>query len=270
MLNKKIMKKILLILGLFFLSASCERSMDQSNKTDFLLLNYCSLGASTASMSWQEKVALSLAKNYKTFSIPGSRWAHTDLSSYDLSDDGSKNANNLLMTNQLARLLKEKAENKYEPDIITVFCGLNDAANGSRVLGNYNESLSYNLNVTPEEWFSNIEYKKIRNTVYGSSRFVIGSLVRNFPNSKIIILTNQQCNNNTYNNYNTSLVNEALISAANYYKLNVIDIFNESGIVVKDGAPSPYLGADQLHPNALGEELLYNFVSQKIKEIIKK
>ena len=89
MLNKKIMKKILLILGLFFLSASCERSMDQSNKTDSLLLNYCSLGASTASMSWQEKVALSLAKNYKTFSIPGSRWAHTDLSSYDLSDDGS-------------------------------------------------------------------------------------------------------------------------------------------------------------------------------------
>lgn len=261
------------ILTLFFFVfiVSCERNdkINSNISKEALVENYCSLGASTASMGWQKKVASVVATNYLSFAVGGSRWAHNNESNYDLSANGSGNANNLVMTNQLARLLKYKSEKNYQPDIITLFCGLNDAANGSGIIGNFADAISYDLDVTPEQWFYNDKYKTVRNTVYGSVTYVINSLVYNFPDSKIVIFTNQQCNNGTYNNTNVSLVNDVLKNIADHYNLKIVDIYNESGIIIKDNEPSPYLGSDQLHPNALGEALLYTFVSSKLEAILK-
>lgn len=260
----------LMLMFLFSCSNSEDIVIINPENKPVRVSNYCAMGASTASMSWQAKVAEKFADNYKSFAIGGTRWAHTNLSVLDLSDNASANYNNFLMTNQLARLLKYKEETGYNPEIITIMCGLNDAANGQRVIGDMKKALSYNLsNTTPEQWYEN-RYVSINSTVYGSLIFVTSSLIKNFPNSKIVILTLQQCNNGSYNNANVSLVNEALINVAEYYKLDVIDVYNKSGIIITDNEKSPFLGDDQLHPNELGQVLLTNFVSKEMDSILAK
>lgn len=250
------------------LITSCSSAEDRSETGSTIPKNYYALGASTASMPWQNKVAAQFAKEYKSFANGGATWTHSNSSVYDLSDDASGRWQNKVMTNQLARLLKYCVDTGKSPDIITIMCSLNDAAYGP-ILGDFDSALNADLgNVTPEEWFLDSKYKNLNKTVYGTSVFVIGSLRRNFPKAKIILLTGQQCNNGAYNNKNVNLVNEALIKVASHYKLKTIDIFNNSGIVVTDSQKSPYLSDDQIHPNKLGEQLLTDFVTKELKRIL--
>ena len=227
---------------------------------------YCALGASTASMAWQANVASNIARSYKCYAIGGGRWAHTTLSVFDTTSNASNNAQNNVMTNQLARLLKDRNEKGYYPDLITIMCGLNDAANGPSVIGNLDSAMVYNLaNVTPQQWFTDSKFKLQPKTVYGSCRYVVETLIRNFPDSRIVIFTNQQCNNNSYNYLNALTLNNALKNIANLYSLSIVDIFNESGITIQGGIVSPYLGADQLHPNEAGGKLLTAFVTKRLR-----
>ena len=86
---------------------------------------YCALGASTASMDWQRKVGLALARDYRCYALGGTRWIHTEDSVADLTADASGGGDNRVMANQLLRLLEDKEKSGYSPDMITVLCGLN-------------------------------------------------------------------------------------------------------------------------------------------------
>lgn len=260
-------KVVIFLVTLFFIS--CER-VEYNTIEDFeskiLMTNYCALGASTATMNWQVDVAKSLSYNYSCYAIGGARWAHTPLSQIDFSSNASDIADNKVMSNELARLLKDRKEKNYYPDLITIMCGLNDAANGLGIIGNYVETFKYDMSaISIEEWFTNSNYKKIRETVYGSTRYVIESIIRNFPNSQIVIFTPQQCNSGSYNYQNILATNLAITEIANRYAISVIDVFKESGITDAGGLTNQYLREDGLHPNAAGEKLLTNFLSKRLR-----
>lgn len=262
-------QRILLIITLFVI-VSCEKEDTYINNyigsEGILMDNYCALGASVASMKWQENVAKNLAVNYKNFAISNTRWAHFNQTAIDLSANASDNHYNKVMTNQLARLLKEKETNGYYPDLITILCGLNDAASGPTVIGNFEQAMALDLsNVSINDWFTETRFKTQRETVYGATRFVIEQLIRNFPKSQIILILPQQVNNGTYNYQNVVAVNAALERLANRYSVIVIDAFKESGITDAGGLITQYLLADGLHPNAAGEILLTNFVTKRIR-----
>jgi lysophospholipase L1-like esterase len=267
------MKKNLLIFTLVItLFVSCKRNeyytFSQSGDNAIILEKYCALGASTASMPWQAEVAKKVALSYKCYALSGARWAHTTTSVLDYSDNASANANNNLMTNQLIRLIKDKNEKGYYPDLITIMCGLNDAANGLNIIGTYEEAFALDISkVSVEDWFINPIYKKNRQTVYGSARFVIENIVRNFPKSQIVLCTLQQCNNAGYNYENILATNVALEKIANRYSLPVVDFFRESGITDAGGLIAQYLREDGIHPNAAGEVLMTNFLTQRLREI---
>jgi lysophospholipase L1-like esterase len=233
---------------------------------DILMEKYCALGASTASMNWQAEVAKSIASNYKCYAIGGARWSHTDLTLIDYSKNASDNTYNKVISNELARLIKDNKETGYYPDLITIMCGLNDAASGIGILGNYEETFAVDMSkITIEDWFTNAKYKKIRETVYGSARFVIENIVRNFPKSQLIILSPQQCNNGSYNYENILATNLVVEKIANRYAVPVIDIFKESGITDAGGLITQYLREDGVHPNAAGEKLLTNLLIKRLR-----
>lgn len=262
------MNKFYVLLTLIFLF-SCEKEDTYINNyignEGILMDNYCALGASTASMKWQENVAKNLAVNYKNLAIGGTRWSQTPTSSVDLTVNASNNPSNKVMANQLARLLKEK-ELGYNPDLITILCGLNDAASGVSVIGNFEQAMALDLSsVTVNDWFTETRFKTQRETVYGATRFVIEQLIRNFPKSQIILILPQQVNNGTYNYQNVVAVNVALERLANRYSVIVIDAFKESGITDAGGLITQYLMADGLHPNIQGEILLTNFLTKRLR-----
>jgi hypothetical protein len=257
----------LLIIILFF--SSCKKteyySFPQSEESGLIMQNYCVLGSSTAAMSWQVEVAKSISLNYKSYAIGGTRWSHTSLSTLDYSKNASENDQNKVLSNELARLLRDKNETGYYPDLITIMCGLNDAACGIGIIGNYEDAFVLDISeVSLKDWFTDLKYKKMRETVYGSTRFVIESIVRNFPNSQLIVLTTQQCSNGSYNYENILATNTAIQKIANRYAVPVIDIFKESGITDAGGMITQYLKEDGIHPNAAGEKLLTNLLINRL------
>lgn len=261
-----------LILILLILSVSCEgdNPIVITEPVKKSVSDYCALGASTATMSWQKEVAKNLnTQEYTNYAIGGTRWAHTAISAYDLSVNASDNAHNKIMTNQLARLLKDKEDFGYNPEIITIMCGLNDAANGSRIIGNFEHTNSFELTkISPKDWITVVRFKNIRETVYGSTRYFLEQLIFHFPNSKIIIINLQQVDNGTYNNENASNINAVLEHLSIFYECYYIDVFNESGITITSNIPSPFHRPDRLHPNAEGERLLTILVTRKLKEYL--
>jgi lysophospholipase L1-like esterase len=260
---------------LFFLSIvslllfSCKKtdplSFPLEEKNGIIMESYCALGASTAAMGWQTEVAKKISSNYKCYAIGGTRWSHTSSSVIDYSNNASDNAQNRVMSNELARLIKDKSETGYYPDLITIMCGLNDAASGIGILGTFEKAFAIDMSkITIEDWFTNPNYKKSRETVYGSTRFVIENIVRNFPKSQLIILLPQQCSNGGYNYENILATNIAIEKIANRYAVPVIDLFKESGITDAGGLITQYLREDGVHPNAAGEKLLTNLLIKRL------
>jgi len=265
-------KLIVTLFVLLFISCTKKEhyTFSQAELSGKIMEKYCALGASTASLTWQAEVAKNIALEYKCYAIGSTRWSHTKLSALDYSNNASDNIANKVMTNELARLLKDKNDTGYYPNLIAIMCGLNDAAASSDIsitLGNYEDAMAFDMsNIAIEDWFGKEKYKGMRETVYGSTRFVLENLIRNFPKSMIIILTPQQCNNGNYNYKNVLEVNNALQKIAERYSVQMIDIFKESGITDAGGLISQYIG-DGIHPNAEGEKLLTNFLIKRLRYI---
>lgn len=266
------MKRRLLIIFSIFILFACKKTEYVTIVEDYnqklVINNYCALGASTACMEWQKQVSRNFSSKYRCYAVPGTRWIHNSLTTIDYSANGSNKTENYVMSNQILRLLKDKTDSTYYPNLITIMCGLNDSAYGPSIIGNYDETFSIDMaNITAEEWFTNTKYKKIRETVFGSARYVIENIKRNFPNSIILLLTTQQCNNGSYIYNNILAVNEAVVKIAKRYSIPIVDVFNESGITDAGGLISQYLKNDGIHPNSEGEKLLANFLTNKIKLI---
>lgn len=264
--------KLLILLSTVFFLTSCGKD-ELSTEPDMpekLVENYCALGASTATMNWQKLVATDLAINYKCYAVPGTRWAHLAESQIDYSTDGSNKACNRVMANQLLRLIKDNDENGYYPDLITILCGLNDAAYTTvkPILGDYTSAFKIDMgNITIESWFTDNQYKELRETVYGSTRFVLEKLIRKFPFSTIVVITPQQVNNGTYTYERVESINNVIKKVASRYSIQVLDAFAESGITDAGGLASQFLQEDKIHPNTAGERLLYLYTTKKLRNI---
>ena len=256
-----------LVLGAAFFE-SCEKT-DAEQAPETIMDTYCAMGASTASMDWQRKVGQSLARDYRSYALGGTRWIHTGDSTADLTADASGGGDNRVMTNQLLRLLEDK-KTGYSPDMITVLCGLNDAAYSTLrpVLGSYEEAFGLDLTgVTPRQWFTDPAYKELRETVYGSSRFFLQTLIREFPYANIVVITPQQVNNGTYTYERIDPVCQALREVCRRYSVPVIDMFWESGVSDMEGLNERFVQPDRIHPNAQGEYLLYVYLEKRLRQM---
>lgn len=237
---------------------------------DYIMETYCAMGASTATMDWQRQVGESLAADYRCYALGGTRWSHTENTVADLSADASGVQDNLVMTNQLLRLLDDKRKNGYSPDMITVLCGLNDAAYSTLhpVLGSYEQAFSADLSgVTPEDWFSQPAYQELRQTVYGSFRFFLCTLIREFPYAYIVVITPQQVDNGVYTYERILPVCQALKQVSYRYSVPVIDMFGESGVSDREGLNELFVLQDRIHPNARGEQLLYLYLEKRLRQM---
>ncbi len=258
------------ILTVFFASCSKEETYDdiaqcieydgkedtyvqkEEYKEGIFINTYCALGASTASMQWQKDVAEAVSEDYKSYSIPGCRWAYAPNSSNNVS----------VMADELASLLKDKNENGYYPDLITIMCGINDASGG--FLGNCSDADPiYNGNISVDQWLSSSEYKPLRESVYGSIVFMMENLKINFPKSCILIMTTQQINNSNFDANKLIWINRIIKSVAKSYSIPVIDVFNDSGINFSN--IGVFLDDTRLHPNVEGEKLLQNYVEKQVR-----
>lgn len=257
-----------LALGLAF-SWSCGKSED-GQTPEPIMDAYCALGASTASMDWQRKVGLALARDYRCYALGGTRWIHTEDSVADLTADASGGGDNRVMANQLLRLLEDKEKSGYSPDMITVLCGLNDAAYSTvrPVLGSYEQAFAADISgVTPRQWFDDPAYKELRGTVYGSLRFFLQTLIREFPYANIVVITPQQVDNGTYTYERIEPVCQALREVARRYSVPVIDMFWESGVSDMGGLNELFVQPDRIHPNARGEYLLYIYLEKRLRQM---
>ena len=246
-----------------------DKKEESSEYTMPIMDTYCALGASTASMDWQRKVGQSLARDYRCYALGGTRWIHTGDSAADLTADASGGGDNRVMTNQLLRLLEDK-KTGYSPDMITVLCGLNDAAYSTLrpVLGSYEEAFATDLSgVTPQQWFDDPAYKELRETVYGSLRFFLQTLIREFPYANIVVITPQQVNNGTYTYERIEPICRALREVCRRYSVPVIDMFWESGVSDMGNLNELYVGSDRIHPNAQGEYLLYVYLEKRLRQM---
>ena len=256
----------MLALGAAFLW-SCEKTADDTPQP--IMSRYCALGASTASMEWQRKVGQSLAREYRCYALGGTRWIHTEDSTADLSADASGGGDNRVMTNQLLRLLEDK-KTGYSPEMITVLCGLNDAAYSTLrpVMGSYAQAFSVDLTgVTPRQWFDDPAYKELRETVYESFRFFLHTLMREFPYANIVVITPQQVDNGTYTYERIEPICRALSEVCRRYSVPVVDLFAESGITDMGSLNALFFQPDCLHPNAQGEYLLYTYLEKRLRQM---
>lgn len=220
-------------------------------QSGIIMDKYCALGASTASMQWQKNVATTVSEEYRCYAEPGARWTIV-----------SQNTENI-MSNQLKRLLKDKDETGYYPNLITIMCGLNDATgcNTGSCIDSYRIDKIADINIT--EWNSDSRYTPLRKTVYGSMRYVIECLKKHFPQSCIIIMTPQQTNNSNYKKNTILRINEIIKIIARKNNIAIVDVYNECGINATN--TQIYLDEYQLHPNKDGEKLLKTYVENQIR-----
>lgn len=231
--------------------SSASYAQSSNYQSGIIMDKYCALGASTASMQWQKNVATALSKEYRCYAVPGARWTIV-----------SQNTE-YIVSNQLKKLLKDKDETGYYPDLITIMCGLNDATGcetGS-CIDAYRIDKIADINIT--EWNSYSNYIPLRKSVYGSMRYIIESLQKHFPQSCIIIMTPQQTNNNNYKKNIILRINQIIKSIARKNNIGLIDVYNECGINATN--TQLYLDEKQLHPNEEGEKLLKKYVENQIR-----
>lgn len=150
---------------------------------------------------------------------------------------------------QAVRLDAVKANN---PDIVTILGGANDCFANIPIGTN-----------------DNLEDKDT-STFIGAYSYIIDNLLTWKPSLKIIILTTTYAHddgagyNHTYGEYA-----EACRLVASYYKLPLVDLYNESGFnqFTLGDAPNNIYSDDNIHPNDKGARIIASMVLNKMKEI---
>ena len=138
------------------------------------------------------------------------------------------------------------------PDVIVIFMGVNDYAAGTAV-GSYNGTTTAPLN--PKNF----------SEAYGRT---ITNIKDTYPNAEIFCCTFLSDRKRMSTDVNSAgiSINEylnAIKTIATNLGVNVIDLYNESGI---NGNTISSYTVDKLHPNAVGMDLITKVVVEKIKE----
>ena len=251
---------------LLFLFGCSER-----HEEDFSSFGYCVLGASTASMPWQKNVAEALSLPYRNYAVGGTRWTHESKTMFDESNITlNVNVANRVMTNLLAKLFIDNEKTGYYPKIISLQCGLNDAAYSSiyPIFDKPSTSIESYGEISLLSWFEEEAYYEQRNSLYGSSLFIINKLKLKFPASKIVLILPQQAYNGSYTNERIQAVNTVLSDVANECGVYLIDAYNDSNLIMNKDFHSPYIQEDGIHLNAEGEIFFSKFIIEETKKIL--
>lgn len=107
-------------------------------------------------------------------------------------------------------------------------------------------------------------------TVAGAMRWCLQTIYEEFPNVRVFVLTPIQSATPERNVKNMKLINQVLRPIAGAFCAQVVDCYNNSGIIEKfeviDGQGKYLL--DGLHPAYNGQELQGKYVSKEIKNNI--
>jgi len=140
-----------------------------------------------------------------------------------------------------------------DADMIFVFGGTNDFGHGDAQLGDIEDTDEY--------------------TFYGALNTLFTNLINRYPNSKIVILTplHRTEENIEINEYgfhrpaNLEGFVDVIKKVANKYSLIVFDMFNEVDIDPFNDIQKELYMPDGLHPSDLGNELIANYIIEKIQ-----
>lgn len=124
-------------------------------------------------------------------------------------------------------------------DVVAVFGGTNDFGHGDAPLGVFSDRTPY--------------------TFYGALHTLYSSLIKKYPTAKIVAITPLHreneftaVNENRPNNYTLKACVNAIKEVAEYYSVNVLDLYSVSGMCPFVEEQLKLYFADGLHPSSAG------------------
>ncbi len=130
-------------------------------------------------------------------------------------------------------------EMKNGLDAIVVFGGTNDFGHGDAPLGTFDDRTPY--------------------TLYGALHTLYSTLIKKYPTAKILVLTPlhrhdefKDINPNRVNNYPLKTCVNAIKEVAEYYSIDVLDLYAKSGMCPFIEEQLNLYYDDGLHPNDAG------------------
>lgn len=243
-----------------------------AQQTDFSKLNFaCDGNSITAGNQWSKVVVdlLGFASHHNV-AVGSSTFAcHDDTQEYGGTDfagisggwlptedkaELQKRHNNVAKVH-IQKLLAEIESGQYPvPDVFVFAMGTND-----RRLGNVDE-------VIAAPTLQQVDLT----TMAGGARWAIQTIIEKFPKCRVFLCTPIQTDNR-HRNEELKKTCEVIHKLANFFAVQVIDCFNESGISEAfentpraDGKKGRYL-RDGLHPNEEGQQLMGRYIAKEIR-----
>ena len=143
-------------------------------------------------------------------------------------------------------------ENLKTADIYTIYAGTND--------------FSHNLEIGT---ISDYDNSTGDSTYYGALRVMVDRIYNINPNAILFLFTNTRRDKDGYDSFNTNSLgyklndyNEAIRYISKKYGIEIIDLWNESGINEYNLNETTL---DGLHPNEFGSDLIAQTILKKIK-----
>lgn len=182
------------------------------------------------------------------------------ITAYPYHDDGKTNC----LSNEVRMLKRIVQGGRSIPDCIVVWLGTNDA-NDPFGNDNYDEIMQLDYSILADDTLG----REYRQTIYGSLRYSLEALCREYPYATIIVFTPIQTQrvNRTYGSLTT--IGNALKKMADRYSCICVNGLTDIGIVdllEPSGSNGVFL-ADGLHPNSDGKKLLANFTAKKLNTL---
>lgn len=257
---------------IFLCAALCCLFSLSAQQVDFSKLNFaCDGNSITAGNQWSKVVVdlLGFASHHNV-AVGSSTFAcHDDTQEYGSADfagisggwlptedkeELQKRHNNVAKVH-IQKLLAEIESGQYPvPDVFVFAMGTND-----RRLGNVDEVIAA----------PTLEQVDLT-SMAGGARWAIQTVIENFPKCRVFLCTPIQTNSR-HRNEELKKTCEVIHKLADFFAVQVIDCFNESGISEAfentpqaDGKKGRYL-RDGLHPNEEGQQLMGRYIAKEIR-----
>ena len=275
----------------------CFIALEEMKRKDLVDKKYANMSSSTftsalnpspfTSKKWHKECVEDMGMIYADYGMGGTCYrcySSTQFSlDYQNSDQTLYPTTDRVMLNQVAKICTDAANNGYYPDIISSCCVLNDCYNSTSDLinkiGTADEAFSITMPTfdlstasTIERDFTaffnstDTEIVSIRNKSCNCMRLVLELLSRRFPKTQMIIWSCQQVTSSSINQEAVTLWNQEQKKITQRLAIKYVDLNAECGI--NQITASTFLNSDGLHPNIDGQIVYYNYVKEKLNNIV--
>ena len=247
--------QLTLIGSLFYATSSLVNG--EVTKNSILVDRHNSKQAELDVQNWNKLKEILACEDIINCGIAGARIPETTISTSNPTWDDTDTC---CISNGVKWLKRLVDEGRQSPDMIVIWAGTNSLDSD---MSNYDEIMA----VDWETLNNNIEGAKYRKTFFGGIRFTLEYLYRNFPNTRIMILSPIQAaesvGGRTYVKSNKA--SQAFKKISDRYACLWADALHEIGIV-NLYEPHKYL-YDGVHPNYEGKVLFANYLANKIENL---